>query len=512
MITLNLGTRRSPLALAQSTQIKNALEAAHKNLTIELVGMDTQADEVHQNRFSTEPLQTLDGKNFFVKELDDALLAGKTDFSVHSYKDLCLDRPAGLMIAAITKRANPRDIILFHPDIHTKLASGEDIVIGSSSPRRAENTPAFLQLALPARLGRRASHERAEHCPIGEQGGETGGIKIMMKPLRGNINTRIKKLEAGDYDAIILAFAGITRLGTDISHLPKMILPLDKCPTAPAQGALAIECRSNDVQTQQFLSVLNDIETSNQIAKEREVLKRYGGGCHQAFGATVVRVQNLECSDFLFVKGKSDNGKTLDLIEFKKPTYTKPIVAWDGSHYRSNNTITLPLNSTLQTLNSIFITHHRAATPEIVPQLKGKRIWTSGVISIQKLAAMGLWVEGCAENLGFQNIREMLAEPILQLPPRRDWTILTHADAVDDWAEGNVIATYKIIEPQGVPEGLEQATHIWWGSGSQFLRLKDHARNARHHACGAGKTTSLLIKHNIKPDIFPNVGTWRNLL
>lgn len=480
MITLKLGTRRSPLALAQSTQIKNALEAAHKNLTVELVGMDTQADEVHQNRFSTEPLQTLDGKNFFVKELDDALLAGKTDFSVHSYKDLSLDRPQGLTIAAIPKRANPRDIILFHPDIHKKLESGADIVVGSSSPRRAENTPKFL-FSLFAN-------------------------KFEMKPLRGNINTRVKKLEAGDYDAIILAFAGITRLGADISHLPKMILPLDACPTAPAQGALAIECRSDDAQTQKLLSVLNDTNTAAQIAKEREVLKRYGGGCHQAFGATV------GASEFLFIKGKSDGGEPLDIVDFKKLNYTKPIIAWDGSKYRSDKTITLPLTTNHQPLTTIFITHHRAATPEILPQLKGKRIWTSGVTSMQKLSALGLWVEGCAENLGFENIRTMLAEPILDLPPLKDWTILTHADAVDDWAEGNVIATYKIIEPEGVPEGLKEATHIWWGSGSQFLRLKDYAVNARHHACGAGKTASLLTKHNIKPDIFPNVKIWRNSL
>lgn len=480
MITLRLGTRRSPLALAQSTQIKNALEAAHQNLTVELVGMDTQADEVHQNRFSTEPLQTLDGKNFFVKELDDALLAGKTDFSVHSYKDLSLDRPQGLTIAAIPKRANPRDIILFHPDIQKKMESGADIIVGSSSPRRAENTPNFLQSLF--------------------------NNKFEMRSLRGNINTRIKKCESGEFDAIILAFAGVARLGADISHLPKIILPLDACPTAPAQGALAIECRSDDIKTIQLLSVLHDIKTAAEIAKEREILKRYGGGCHQAFGATVV------ADDYLFIKGKSDGGEPLDIIDFKKPNYTKPILAWDGTKHRSDKTITHPLATCNLQPATIFITHHRAATPEILHQLKGKRIWTSGVTSMQKLAAQGLWVEGCAENLGFENIRNMLAEPILQLPPLKDWTILTHADAVNDWAEGNVVATYKIIEPEEVPEGLAQATHIWWGSGSQFLRLKDHARNARHHACGAGKTASLLTKHNITPDIFPNVKIWRNSL
>ena len=480
MTTLRIGTRRSALALAQSGHVKAALEKAHPHLKVELVGMDTQADEVHQTRFSTEPLQSLDGKNFFVKELDEALLAGKTDCSIHSYKDLSLERPEGLVIAAIPLRANPRDIVLFHPHIHEKLAQGKKIIIGSSSPRRAENTPEFLQSALP-------------NCRS----------KIEMKSLRGNVNTRIKKLQTGDYDGIILAFAGLIRLEADIAEFPKIILPLDVCPTAPAQGALAVECRDEDNETKKLLSVLHHTPTAKQIAKERDILKRYGGGCHQAFGATVA-------NDFLFIHGRSDAGKQLDEVHFSAPIYSGEIISWDGSKYRSETTQTLPLPANKLLSEAIFVTHHRAVTMEMLPQLKGKRIWTSGVTSMQKLAAMGLWVEGCGENLGFASMRGMLAEPVLQLPPFKEWTVLTHEDTVKDWA--NAIATYRIVEPQDVPEGLAEATHIWWGSGSQFLRLKNVAKHATHHACGAGKTAELLQTHNLKPDIFPNVALWRKAL
>ena len=477
MKTLRIGTRRSALALAQSGHVKSALEKAHPGLQVELVGIDTQADEIHQTRFSTEPLQSLDGKNFFVKELDDVLLEKRTDCSIHSYKDLSLDRPQGLVIAAIPPRANPRDIVLFHPDIHKKLAQGEKIIIGSSSPRRAENTPAFLKTALP-------------HCRS----------EIEMKSLRGNVNTRIKKLQAGDFDGIILAFAGLIRLDAQIAEFPKIILPLDVCPTAPAQGALAVECRDEDTETKKLLSALHHPASAEEIYKERAILKRYGGGCHQAFGATVA-------GNFIFIHGKSDAGNPLNEIAFDQPTYVGKTISWDGSKHRSEKTETLSLNPNQPVQNTLFVTHHRAVTATLLPQLKGKRIWTSGVVSMQKLAQMGLWVEGCAENLGFASIREMLAEPVLQLPPFKEWTVLTHEDAVKDWE--NAIATYRIVEPQGLPEGLAEATHIWWVSGSQFLRLKSFAKNVKHHACGVGKTAEVLRTHHITPDIFPQVGLWR---
>lgn len=473
---LRLGTRRSALALTQSTWVKTQLEALHKGLTVELVGMDTQGDEVHQNRFSTEPLQTLDGKNFFVKELDEALLENRTDFSVHSYKDLSLDRPTELIIAAIPERENPRDIVLFHPDILQKLATGGEIIVGSASPRRAQNTPAFLSGALPTAQG--------ASCPI-----------IQMKPLRGNVTTRVKKLEDGQYDAIILAMAGLNRLCLDISKFPKMILPLDVCPTAPAQGALAIECRTADTETRKILSALHHATTAAHIAREREILRKYGGGCHQAFGAT--SIDFAAGQPLTFIRGKSDAGQMLDEVDFTAPAYTGNIIAWDGNAQRKHSK-TIPINHQPSTINNnVFITHYRALTPEILPQLHGKRLWCSGVMSWQKLAEMGLWVEGCTENLGATQLID------------DSWTILTHEGAKEEWPSANAIATYKVEASEQEAEGIETATHLYWGSGSQFTRVSHLANSAKHHACGAGKTADALRKAGITPDIFPNIKSWR---
>ncbi len=469
---LRLGTRRSALALTQSNWVKMQLEAAHPGLSVELVGMDTQGDEVHGTRFSTEPLQNLDGKNFFVKELDEALLAGKTDLSVHSYKDLSLDRPQELVVAAIPKRENPRDIVLFHPDIQKKLRAGALLNIGSASPRRAQNTPAFLQSVLP-------------RCHS----------SIAMKPLRGNVTTRLRKLAEGEFDAIILAMAGLNRLGADISAFPKMILPLDVCPTAPAQGALALECRADDIKTRDILAALHHTPTAAHIAREREVLRQYGGGCHQAFGAT--SLDFAQGRALTFIKGRSDAGQLLDEVNFDMPSYTGRITPWDGTALRSAAK-TIRLQHPVVGGENVFIAHHRAA----VEGLEGKRLWTSGVMSWQKLAEQGLWVEGCAENLGIAHIADMLGD-------LDKWTILTHEEGAKGWERGTVIATYKVEHSPQEAEGLSAATHIWWGSGSQFDRLRPLAKGATHHACGAGKTAETLRNHGIEPEIFPSVKLWR---
>lgn len=488
-----IGTRRSLLALTQSGMVKAALEAAHPGVRIELVGIDTEGDEVNQNRFSELPLHQLDGKNFFVKELDEALLAKRTDISVHSYKDLSLDRPDGLIIAAIPKRANSRDIALFHPRALEKITRGEVLVIGSSSPRRAENTPRFLKAILP--------------------GGRT---EIRMTPMRGNVPTRLKKLHdnVDGMDGIVLAFAGLSRLcHTEevqklLAGLQRIVLPLDQCPAAPGQGALAIECRSDDTEVIALLKSSHCPVTADYVAREREVLKRFGGGCHQAFGASAVPL--ADAKPLTFIRGKSDAGDPLDLTEWEAPRYNGSINIWDGSAHRSTGTKTTPLNVTLPVSDApVFVAHYRAVTAEILPLLKDRRIWTSGFMSWQKLAELGLWVEGSAENLGFSHIRDTFSDPLLQLPAFAQWIILTHEGALDTWAEGTAVATYKVEESATVPEGLETATHIWWASASQWMRLKQKAKRATHHACGAGKTAEALRADGITPDIFPSHGLWQ---
>jgi hydroxymethylbilane synthase len=285
---LRLGTRRSALARAQSAQVARALEQLRPSVRIELVGIDTRGD-----RSSATPLAQMQGKEFFTAEIDAALLDGAVDFTVHSYKDLSLERAPRLLLAAVPQREPPQDVVLFAADVRARLAAGAELRIGSSSPRRAAFVPEFLRQALPG-----ASVARVRLCE-----------------LRGNVDTRLRRLhEAADserrLDGVVLALAGLVRLWRDeagrtllqglLAGLPRMLLPLSTCPTAPAQGALAVECRREDQATAELLAPLEHAPTRQAVAAERALLAARGGGCHQRFGATQMTLPrpaaNRSCS------------------------------------------------------------------------------------------------------------------------------------------------------------------------------------------------------------------------
>ncbi len=155
---LKLGTRRSALARAQSSGVARELEAMHPGLAVELVGIETSGD-----RIQDRPLSTVQGKEFFTAEIDAALLEGKVDFTVHSYKDLSLERPPRLKLAAVPKRQQPHDIVVFAADVPQRLAGGFELAIGTSSPRRMSFVPDFLKRMLPRS---RQCHAR-RHTPGG---------------------------------------------------------------------------------------------------------------------------------------------------------------------------------------------------------------------------------------------------------------------------------------------------------------------------------------------------------
>src|ERR1700704_1714892 len=178
---LRLGTRRSLLARAQSSAVARRLEQIHRGLKVELVGIDTRGD-----RISNTPLSQVEGKEFFTAEIDAALRAGDVDLTVHSYKDLSLDRPADLQLGAVPARENPRDIVYFAADVPQRLASGATLRIGSSSPRRQAFVPSFLERALP-------QLPRVELCER-----------------RGNVDSRLRRLREPrsserQLDGVILA-------------------------------------------------------------------------------------------------------------------------------------------------------------------------------------------------------------------------------------------------------------------------------------------------------------------
>jgi len=238
--TLRIATRKSPLALWQAEYVKARLEALHAELKVELLGMTTKGDKILDT-----PLAKVGGKGLFVKELEVALLENRADLAVHSMKDVPVEFPDGLGLHVVCEREDPRDAF-----VSNHYRSLDDLPEG-------------------ARVG---TCSMRRQCQIAEKRPD---LKIL--ELRGNVNSRLAKLDDGQYDAIILAAAGLKRLGMGdriaLEIPPEVSLP------AVGQGAVGIECRSDDEDTLALLAPLNDPDTWTRVAAERAMNNRLQGGC-----------------------------------------------------------------------------------------------------------------------------------------------------------------------------------------------------------------------------------------
>ncbi|MCB1756240.1 MAG: hydroxymethylbilane synthase [Gammaproteobacteria bacterium] len=238
--TIRIATRNSPLALWQAEEVRRRLLKAHTGLTVELVTMTTKGDQMLDS-----PLAKIGGKGLFVKELESGMLEGRADIAVHSMKDVPVSFPDGLHLPVIMQRENPLDAFVSnHYNNFDELP--DDARIGTCSLRR--------QCQLKAR------HP---------------GFKLL--DLRGNVNTRLAKLDAGEFDAIILASAGLLRL--EMHDRIRWQIPAELSLPAVGQGAIGIECRSDDARTNALISELHDTETAIRLAAERAMNKRLNGGC-----------------------------------------------------------------------------------------------------------------------------------------------------------------------------------------------------------------------------------------
>ncbi|MEO6151413.1 MAG: hydroxymethylbilane synthase, partial [Mucilaginibacter sp.] len=247
--TLIIGTRGSELALWQANFVKDSLAAI--NVKADLKIIKTQGDRILNLSFDK-----LEGKGFFTKELEEELLAGTIDIAVHSHKDLPTENPPGLIIAAVSEREDPSELLIILKDcvdVRQKLSVKYGGMVGTSSNRRK----AQLLAVRP---------------------------DLEIDDLRGNVPTRINKLRDEDYDAIMLAKAGVSRLGIDLSEFHVEELTPTELVPAPAQGVLAIQVRESDTEIYNTLQALNHADVAEQLAVERTVLKLFGGGCHLPLG------------------------------------------------------------------------------------------------------------------------------------------------------------------------------------------------------------------------------------
>ncbi|MFZ7344127.1 hydroxymethylbilane synthase [Avibacterium volantium] len=252
---LKIATRRSPLALWQANYIKDRLTQLYPQLTVELVPMVTKGDVILDT-----PLAKIGGKGLFVKELENALLNGEADIAVHSMKDVPMQFPAGLGLSVICKREDPRDAFVSN-SYRTLDELPEGAVVGTSSLRRQCQLKALRP-------------------------------DLNIQSLRGNVGTRLSKLDNGDYDAIILASAGLIRLGM-ADRIASFIDTETSLPAA-GQGAVGIECRTDDLETQQLLAPLADAETTACVLAERAMNNHLQGGCQVPIaGYAVIRDNQL---------------------------------------------------------------------------------------------------------------------------------------------------------------------------------------------------------------------------
>lgn len=249
MNSIRIGTRRSQLALWQANFVADALRAAHPGLTVELVGITS-----HGDRTLDVPLSQVGGKGLFLKELEEALVDGGVDIAVHSMKDVTVTLPDGLHIPTICVREDPRDAF-----VSNRFASLDEMppgaVVGSCSLRRR------------CILRHRYPHLRVEN-------------------LRGNVNTRLRRLDDGDFDALILACAGLRRLG--MAERIRRALPPEEFLPAVGQGAVGIECRRDDDVVNGLLGALRHTDTALCVGAERIVNEALDGGCHVPIAAYAV--------------------------------------------------------------------------------------------------------------------------------------------------------------------------------------------------------------------------------
>lgn len=493
---IKVAARKSDLARLQAYRVGQALRSCFSEVRVEYLFSSSLGD---QNQES--PLWQMPEKGVFTEDLTKKLMLCECDMVIHSWKDLPTETRDKTEIVATLPRADSRDLILFRQKWCE--SKSHKIKVFSSSPRRILNVGEFLKWSLPFKSD------------------------IEFHTVRGNILTRVNKLLSGEADALILAKAAIDRLlSTDegggenefcgdeaekfkdvrrvlrlaLSQCRWMVTPLTVNPCAPAQGALAIEILKSREDLREILAKINCDKTFRSVQHERDILKKYGGGCHQKIGVAHL---SFQFGDVEICRGESANADgRVDSICFsphdKIKKNTKVVV--------SNETVDKSKIFPLKMADSVFYKRvsrkinfnvledknlwvaKAEAWPSGYTPSPDQTIWVSGLSTWRKLAAKGIWVNGSQESFGEDAVAKGFDDIECLLGGASDFVKLTHNEG-EGLSRYTPCVTYYLEEVDRLPD-LRGKTHFYWSSFSGFRRaiVKYPEIRAAQHACGPGHT------------------------
>jgi len=470
-VRVRLLSRSSDLARIQALLVARALQARFPDLDVRWLTRASAGD-----RDADTPLASMPDKGAFTADLSDALLAGAADLVVHSWKDLPLEARDGTYVAATLERADPRDVLLVRRDV---IASSPPALrILSSSPRRGW----LLERALPSLWPWKID-------------------ALEFAPVRGNVTTRLARLIEGRGDALVVAKAALDRLlgfgapfdaaaqavRAALDRCSWMVLPLREVPGAPAQGAIAVEA---PVRTRfaDELAAISHQPTWDAVARERAVLASYGGGCHEALGATVLpreygRIESIQGASRA---GAEPSGWSLVSAGLAPPR-ARAAEIWPRPDERQRATRE-PLAVDAPATATAWWVARAEALPAHWDVPADRLVWAAGSTTWRRLAARGIWVNGCADGLGDAeppNVDLLAQRPV-------HWHRLTHQSAAT--SDPDALATYVVRE--SLPDDLPARTHFFWTSSTQFLQAVERWPELRDrwHGSGPGRTWQIVAR------------------
>ncbi len=475
-----IGARASALAQVQARLVGDALIAAHPGLRVEYQHLSSPAD-----RELDTPLPDLLRRGGFTGDLGVALRANGIDIAVHLWKDLPFSQHSASYIAATPPRGDARDLLLVKRTWLTARDRG-DLRVLSSSARRRTNLSGFLQWALPMKPPR-----------------------ITFVLARGDCEARLAQLMDSDAAALVVAKANIDRLLTAppefdairakvravLDACEVMVLPLALNPTAPGQGALAIEIRRDRPELAQLLAPVNDATTFDRVLNERARLAETGDEDHP-LGVSIVPIPNGEIT---YTRGQRA-GQWIQSAELRRhdsplPPAASGTAVWTGEAGSADRYRRVALQVRHDQFNdarvalfvALFVARSEAWPDGYSPR-PGQVIWSAGIDTWRRLAGRGLWVHGSDESLG-----ECGATALKALFPRiQRWVKFSHDQGFDS-PFSERIATYRLERWMPLAD-LSGCTHFYWRSGAQFhdyLQANPEIRGA-WHGCGPGNTFSMI--------------------